>query len=266
MLASDHASPGGRDDRRAARPLGSGEPRCQHVDACGRPCESSALGPPYGSGSSALAVDLPRRSAFRGGAGNQWEREELGIDKASYFFWGCGAYPKGTVALLLEGMPSGVSCTATPFDTGGCESGCFLRAGQSLSDAERRATLDRFTLENGARAAEYDAHYIADLFDDPLDYVRLPQHSRPPRLPVHELSSPTDDRRDGPSRFVSTETSRCRPSGSGRWSCAGAINFASYRRGTAELRSSPPARMTSGKRLQRRCCHELEPPGLQHRR
>jgi hypothetical protein len=195
MLASDHASPGGRDDRRAARPLGSGEPRCQHVDACGRPCESSALGPPYGSGSSALAVDLPRRSAFRGGAGNQWEREELGIDKASYFFWGCGAYPKGTVALLLEGMPSGVSCTATPFDTGGCESGCFLRAGQSLSDAERRATLDRFMLENGARAAEYGAHYIADLFDDPLDYVRLPQHSRPPRLPVHELSSPTDDRR-----------------------------------------------------------------------
>lgn len=127
--------------------------------------------------------------------GTRWEREELGIDKATYFFWGCGAYPKGTVALLLEGRPPGVPCTATPFDTGGCGSGCFLRAGASLSDAERRATLDRFTLEDGARVAEYGAHYIAALFDDPLDYVRLPQQSRPPRLPVHELSSPTDDRR-----------------------------------------------------------------------
>lgn len=127
--------------------------------------------------------------------GTQWERDELGIGKATYFFWGCGAYPKGTVALLLEGMPSGVLCTAAPFDTGGCGSGRFLRAGSPLSDAECRATLDRFTLEDGARAPEYGARYIADLFDDPLDYVRLPQDGRPPRLPVHELSSPTGDRR-----------------------------------------------------------------------
>lgn len=127
--------------------------------------------------------------------GTEWERKELGIDKATYFFWGCGAYPKGTVALLLDAMPSDVLCTATPFDTGGCGSGHFLRAGLPLSDADRRSTLDRFTLEDGARAAEYGARYIADLFDDPLDYVRLPQDSRPPRLPVHELSSPTDDRR-----------------------------------------------------------------------
>lgn len=127
--------------------------------------------------------------------GTQWEREELDLDKATYFFWGCGAYPKGTVALLLEGMPSDVLCTATPFDTGGCGRGRFLRAGVPLSDAERRAILDRFTLEDGARISEYGAHYIADLFDDPLDYVRLPQRSRPPRLPIHELTSPIDDRR-----------------------------------------------------------------------
>lgn len=137
------------------------------------------------------------RSSRLSGAdpGTRWERKELGVDKATYFFWGCGAYPKGTVALLLEGMPLDVRCTATPFDSGGCERGYYLQAELPLSDAERRATLDRFTLEDGARVSEYGAHYIADLFDDPLDYVRLPQHSRPPRLPVHELSSPTDDRR-----------------------------------------------------------------------
>lgn len=127
--------------------------------------------------------------------GTRWEREMLGVDKAVYFFWGCGAYPKGTVALLLEGVPSGIRCTATPFDTGGCGHGYFLRAGLPLSEDEIELTLDRFTLDDGARVSEYGAHYIADLFDDPLDYVRLPQQAPSQYPPIHELASPTDERR-----------------------------------------------------------------------
>lgn len=127
--------------------------------------------------------------------GTRWERDVLGVDKVTYFFWGYGAYPHGTVALLLEGVPSDARCTATPFDSGGCESGYFMRAGAPLSDAERRATLDRFTFDDSARVSEYGAHYIADLFDEPLDYARLPQQSRPPRPPVHDFASPIDDRR-----------------------------------------------------------------------
>jgi hypothetical protein len=127
--------------------------------------------------------------------GTRWERETLGVSKTTYFFWGCGAYPKGTVALLLEGVPSEPRCSATPFDTGGCEAGHFLRAGLRPSEAERQVILDRFTLEDGARISEYGALYIADIFDEPLDYVRLPQHGVPPRLPLHALESPTADRR-----------------------------------------------------------------------
>jgi hypothetical protein len=130
-----------------------------------------------------------------GAPGTQWERDVLGVDKATYFFWGCGAYPHGSVALLLESVPSESRCMATPFDTGGCEGGFFIRAGRALSEAESRSTLDRFTLDDGARVAEYGAHYITDLFDEPLEYVRRGQYSRPERPPVHELASPTDDRR-----------------------------------------------------------------------
>jgi hypothetical protein len=79
--------------------------------------------------------------------GTRWERETLGLSKTTYFFWGCGAYPKGTVALLLEGVPSEPRCSATPFDTGGCEAGHFLRSGLRPSEAERRAILDRFKLK-----------------------------------------------------------------------------------------------------------------------
>jgi len=128
-------------------------------------------------------------------SGTRWEREALGVEKTTYFFWGCGTYPKGTVAMLLDGVLPDPRCTATPFDTGGCEAGFFVRDGRTLTEAENWSTLDRFTLDDGARVSEYGAHYIADLFDDPLDYVRLAQYSRPQRPPVHELASPTDDRR-----------------------------------------------------------------------
>jgi hypothetical protein len=156
--------------------------------------------------------------------GTRWERETLGVDKAIYSSWGCGAYPKGTVALLLEGVPSGPRCTATPFDTGGCEGGHFVREGRALSEAERRSTLDRFTLDDGARFSEYGTHYIADLFDDPLEYVRRPQQSRPQRPPVHELASLTDDRRDH--------------RGSSPWGCLGTP-------GTTEEGGPAQARATS---------------------
>jgi hypothetical protein len=92
-------------------------------------------------------------------------------------------------------VPSGIRCTATPFDTGGCGHGYFLRAGLPLSEDEIESSLDRFTLGDGARVSEYGAHYIADLFDDPFDYVRLARYSRPQRSPIHGLASPTGDRR-----------------------------------------------------------------------
>jgi hypothetical protein len=127
--------------------------------------------------------------------GTRWEQEALGIESATYFFWGYGAYPYGTVALLLERLPSDSRCTATPFDTGGCEAGHLRRADCELSEDERRSVLDRFMLVDGGRVSEYGAAYIADIFDDPIDYVRRPQYSQPDRPPVHGLTSVSHDRR-----------------------------------------------------------------------
>lgn len=143
----------------------------------------------------------PWQSIFENGRldgdtpGTRWERDTLGIQAATYFFWGYGAYPHGTVALLLERLPTDSRCTATPFDTGGCEAGYFVRADCDLSEDERRATLDQFMLDDGTYIPEYGARYIADIFDDPLEYVRRPQYSQPDRLPIHGLVSTSDDRR-----------------------------------------------------------------------
>jgi hypothetical protein len=122
--------------------------------------------------------------------GTRWERETLGLSKTTYFFWGCGAYPKGTVALLLEGVPSEPRCSATPFDTGGCEAGHFLRSGLRPSEAERRAILDRFTLEDGARISEYGAEKLKKIVLRRREQLReLPPRYR--RLAV--VSSREDD-------------------------------------------------------------------------
>lgn len=127
--------------------------------------------------------------------GTRYERETLAIERAVYFFWGCGAYPHGTVALLLDGVPTSPRSTATPFDSGGCEANLCLRDGGELDERERGELLDRFWLDDGTRVAEYGAAYIADIFDDPRDYVRGAQLSEPDRLPIHGLRDRSGDRR-----------------------------------------------------------------------
>lgn len=108
---------------------------------------------------------------------------------------GCGAYPHGSVALLLDGVPDEPRATATPFDSGGCEANKCTQAGLELNAEARAELLDRYMLDDGARVAEFGAHYIADMFDEPLDYVRRPRISQPDRAPVHGLVDRYGDRR-----------------------------------------------------------------------
>lgn len=127
--------------------------------------------------------------------GTSWEREVLGIIEATYFFWGYGAYPHGSVALLLARPPTSVRSTAAPFDTGGCEAGFFESPGGPLSPDERANVLEAHVVDDGHRVVEYGGCYVAQLFDEPLDYLRRPQHSMPDHAPLHALRSPSGDRR-----------------------------------------------------------------------
>lgn len=126
--------------------------------------------------------------------GTRFERE-IGIERATYFFLGCGAYPHGSVALLLDGVPSEPRSTATPFDSGGCEANHCTQHGEELSAEQRAELLDRYMLEDGVHVADYAAHYIADMFDEPIDYVRRGQLGQPDRAPVHGLRDRSGDRR-----------------------------------------------------------------------
>jgi hypothetical protein len=143
----------------------------------------------------------PWRSIFTnarieaGEAGTRWERDALGVERVAYLFWGYGAYPHGSVALLLAESPAQPRSTAVPFDTGGCEAGHFEGPAGALDEQARAETLERYVLVQGERVAEYGARYVADCFDDPADYVRRPQHSLPDRSPVHGLRSMSKDRR-----------------------------------------------------------------------
>jgi hypothetical protein len=127
--------------------------------------------------------------------GTRFERETLGIASAVYFFWGCGAYPHGTVALLLDGVPASPHSTATPFDSGGCEANLCVRDGGELDEQQRAELLARYWLDDGTCVAEYGAAYVADIFDDPRDYVRRAQISDPDRSPIHGLRDRSGDRR-----------------------------------------------------------------------
>ncbi len=124
----------------------------------------------------------------------KWERESLKIDRATYFFWGCGAYPKGNVAILMS-VPGEVEFTAAPFDSGGCMKGFFLRSGREMSNDERIDILENYTLAESASFLPYCARFLAAHFRDALDYIRRPQNSEPDSKPYHGLESATQDRR-----------------------------------------------------------------------
>lgn len=110
-----------RDDQRAAGSASRGRAGrwCGRSGADGGGAPAS--GPPHRASGPAVGGDLPNQRLDGAAPGTRFEREIVGIERATYFFLGCGAYPHGSVALLLDGVPSEPRSTATPFDSGGCE-------------------------------------------------------------------------------------------------------------------------------------------------
>lgn len=146
-------------------------------------------------------------------SGTRWEREALGVEKTTYFFWGCGAYPKGTVAMLLDGVLPDPRCTATPFDTGGCEAGFFVRDGRALTEAESRSTIDRFTLDDGARVSEYGLTTLPTSSTTRSTTFAWPGTAGHNAHPSTSSPRPPTIVGHGPSRCESTGTCQCPPSG-----------------------------------------------------
>jgi hypothetical protein len=123
-----------------------------------------------------------------------------GIPRATYFFLGVGAYPKGLVAFVLDS--SSVlkrSASYTPFDSGSVDNPAFLRPMDMTNTTTwDDAAKDRFLaayVGTGSDVLSFAGPYLAAHFVDPLSYVRAPQISSPDFAPYHGMSSPNDDRR-----------------------------------------------------------------------
>jgi len=131
-------------------------------------------------------------------AGNPCTHREAhcGIQRALYFFLGCGAFPEGAVAFLADSaVLDRTPATFTPFDTGALERhACPHDGAVPWGDAEKDAFLARH-LGFGRHALDFSAEYLASHFHSPVDYVRRQQHSEPDFPTYHGLKSTSGDRR-----------------------------------------------------------------------
>jgi hypothetical protein len=125
--------------------------------------------------------------------------ERLGYTLAVYLFVGCGAYPKGNVALLFEqGLARAGHVTFTPFDTGALPDkltpmAATLRVG--WDEAAKLRVLEEH-LGHGEDLHSFAGPYVAAHFRDPHAYVTCGQHEPPDFTAVHGLASDRGDRRD----------------------------------------------------------------------
>lgn len=121
---------------------------------------------------------------------------DCGIERAVYFFLGCGAFPEGAVAFLASAAVLNTSqATYTPFDTGSLEHHASPR---EASAPWRGSDKDSFLANHlgfGNEALTFSIEYIAAHFKSPPDYVRRQQRSDPDFPTYHGLVSRSGDRR-----------------------------------------------------------------------
>jgi hypothetical protein len=121
---------------------------------------------------------------------------ECGVERATYFFLGCAAYPEGPVAFLAFGsVLDRFVASYTPFDSGSLSE--YARPRDPLApwdEPEKRAFLESH-LGDGTDAVAFSAQYLAAHFHDGVDYVLRSQCSAPDYPTYHGLESTSGDRR-----------------------------------------------------------------------
>jgi hypothetical protein len=123
--------------------------------------------------------------------------EVAGWSKIACFFLGSGAYPHGNVALVLShDLARTADMTFSPFDSGALGR-YLLPAGidpDGWAVGDRAAFLVQYT-GHGRELDEFVPDFLGAHFLDPIQYVRLAQHTSPDWDPFHELRSRDRDRR-----------------------------------------------------------------------
>lgn len=168
-----------RDARPAAEALA---PRLPLVHRTGAPMPWTAI----------VADRLLRATAV----GSVGERA-LGLGRAVYAFVGCGAYPKGNVALIFaQALAGRDDATFTPFDSGGLDGKSAPRGRDAATweAAERQAFLAAH-LGQGRDLAGFLGPYLAAHFRDPAGYVEADHIGEPDFPAYHGLVSTNGDRR-----------------------------------------------------------------------
>ena len=142
-------------------------------------------------------TEILKGRAFRASPSVTEEEEGCGWPPSVYFFLGVAAYPKGSIAFLLEQDALGSQAgTFSAFDSGALSRGHIVPRDTTLpwSLDDRIRHLDR---HSGSVTAvrDFAGPYIASHFRDPSSYVSLPQESEPDFDAYHGLRSTNGDRR-----------------------------------------------------------------------
>ncbi len=148
------------------------------------------------AGATAVTEILASETLLAQDSGTECERG-AGMPRSVYFFLGSASYPLGNFAFLLRPMIlQGLQSNATPFDSGACGKGYLERtAAPFIGENERCHCLDDHTLDSTVALSAFAHDYILCHFDNPVDYVKLPQISLPDRPTYHGLESMNRDRR-----------------------------------------------------------------------
>jgi hypothetical protein len=114
--------------------------------------------------------------------------QDAGHSPVVYVSLGYGAYPRGLFALLLGPEVEALDGRFTPFDSGGVLTGRMQRAGQDLAGDDAVRFWTSWLLVLGEVRA-FCASWIAAHFDDPRDYLTLPNDAVPPYPLRHALAA-----------------------------------------------------------------------------
>jgi hypothetical protein len=141
----------------------------------------------------AIFADWVLKARDVGSAGER----ALGHERAVYCFVGCGAYPKGNVALIFaQALAGRDDATFTPFDSGALDGYCAPEGrdpGTWAAD-ERQAFLADH-LGQGRDLGGFLGPFLAAHFRDPAGYVEADHVAEPDFPAYHGLVSTTGDRR-----------------------------------------------------------------------
>lgn len=125
------------------------------------------------------------------------ERERrAGISRAAYLFLGCGAYPDGQVAFVLNRAAlDGLTSSYAPLDSGSLEKHVKPIDASARWDDSTKEKLFQDYLGHGDDLVDFAGPYLATHFRDPKHYVSRAQVSQPDFAPYHGLEAASGDRR-----------------------------------------------------------------------